>query len=131
MSEDSDWIRPELALQIRDTFRAIDSVLVAAPTLHHALKAGHVPFGRFEDRRWQPTPLAEGVSRYGNSLPFAIWQMLRSVEALRIAFTGRPGAAIEFAPDEPDEAPGLSVEVPPPIDEGADQQQRLAVTAGD
>jgi hypothetical protein len=125
----SNWVRGELATQIRDVFRAIDDVLVAAHTLHRALKAGHVPFGRFEDGRWEKTPLAEGVRRYGATLPFAIWQMLRAVEALRVAFTGKPGAVLEMAPDEPDEAPGLTVEPPPPIDEGSDQQQRLAIAA--
>lgn len=125
---DSNFIRPELATRLRDVWRSIDGVLVAAPTLHHALKAGHVPFGRIEDGRWMPTPLAEGVRRYGNSLPFAIWQMLRSVEALHVAFAGQPSAQIEFAPEEPDEAPGLTPEAPPSPDEGAEAQQRLSLT---
>lgn len=124
----SNFIRPELAAQIRDVFRAIDNVLLAAPTLHHALKRGHVPFGQMEDGRWQPTPLSEGVRRYGNSLPFAVWQMLRAVEQLRIAFTGKPSAQIELAPEEPDEAQGLDRPEP---DKDAGDQQRLAVTAGD
>jgi hypothetical protein len=125
---ESNFIRPELAQQMRDTFRAIDNVLVAAPTLHHALKAEHVPFGAFEDGRWQPTPLSEGVARYGNSLPFAIWQTLRAIEQLRIAFTGRPGSTLEALPEEPDEAPGLALPEPDPTTAG---QQRLAVPAGD
>lgn len=125
---DSNFIRPELATQLRDVWRAIDNVLVAAPTLQHALKAGHVPFGHYEDGRWQATPLAEGVRRYGNSLPFAIWQTLRAVEALHVAFAGKPSAAIEFAAEEPDEAPGLALPEP---DKNAADQQRLTVTAGD
>lgn len=125
---DSNFIRPELAQQIRDVFRAIDGVLLAAPTLHRALKAGHVPFGRFEDGRWIATPLHEGIARYGNSLPFAVWQMLRAVEQLRIGFVGKPSAALDLLPDEPDEAPGLALPEPEPT---TAEQQRLAVTAGD
>jgi len=127
---DSNFINPDLATQLRDVWRSIDGVLVAAHTLRHGMKAGHVPFGHFEDGRWVQTPLHDGLARYGNSLPFAIWQMLRAVEAQHVAFTGKPSAAIELAPEEPDEAPGLTVEAAP-TDEGADQQQRLAVTAGD
>lgn len=127
----STFIRTELATQMRDTFRAIDNVLIAAPTLHHALKAGHVPFGSFEDGRWVPTSLAEGVARYGNSLPFAIWQELRAIEALRVAFTGTQSATIEALPEQPDEAPGLAVEAPAPIDDGAENQQRLTLTTAD
>lgn len=128
MSESSNFISPELAAQIRDVFRAIDGVLVASPTLHHALKRGHLPFGRYENGRWVSTPLSEGVRRYGNSLVFAIWQQLRAAEALRVAFTGKPGIIPELAPEEPDEAPGLEPAAPPPIDDGADQQQRLTLT---
>lgn len=124
---DSNFIRPDLATQLRDVWRSIDGVLVAAHTLHHALKAGHVPFGRFEDGRWVQTPLNEGLARYGNSLPFAIWQMLRAVEAQHVAFTGKPSAAIELAPDEPDEAPGLAL----PEAETTADQQRLVTTGDD
>lgn len=127
----SNWIRAEGAIWVRDVFRAIDDVLVAGHTLHHALKRGHVPFGRFEDDRWIATPLAEGVARYGNSLPFAIWQMLRAVETLRIAFTGKASQQIDLGQDEPDEAPGLTAERPPSKDEGADQQPKLALATGD
>lgn len=122
-------MRPDLEAQLRDVWRSIDGVLLAGPTLHHALKRGHVPFGAVEHGRWVPTPLAEGVARYGNSLVFAIWQMLRAVEAQRFAFTGAAGIAPALAPEEPDEAPGLAPASPEPADEGADRQQRLAVTA--
>jgi hypothetical protein len=125
---DSNFIRPELAQQMRDVFRAIDAVLLAAPTLHHALKPGHVPFGSFEDGRWQATPLVDGLHRYGNALPFAIWQMLRAVEQLRIGFAGKPSAALDLPPAEPDEAPGLALPEPEPT---SGEQQRLAVTTGD
>jgi hypothetical protein len=121
-------MRFEAATWLRDTHRAIDGVLVASPTLHHALKRGHVPFGRFEDGRWVPTPLAEGVRRYGNSLVYAIWQQLRFTEALRVAFTGRPGAMPDLEPDEPDEALGLTAEAPPSLDAEADKQRRLGLT---
>jgi hypothetical protein len=127
MSEDSNFIRLDGAIWIRDVFRAIDGVLVASPTLHHALKRGHVPFGHFEDGRWVPTPLSEGVRRYGNSLVYAIWQQLRAAEALRVAFTGKPGVMPNLIPEEPDEAPGLEPAAPPAPHEGVADQQRLSL----
>ena len=114
---DSNWINPELAAQIRDTFRAIDNVLVRAHGPRARLKAPP-PWG---------TPEPAVLARYGPGPLFELWCLMDAINRLQIAFTGRSAATIE-AIDEPDEAPGLTVEAPPPIDEGADQQQRLVLT---
>jgi hypothetical protein len=109
-------VQPELASRLLEVARAIDGVLLADPTLRHALKPGHVPFN---------APIAEGVARYGEGPVFGLWLMCRQVEALRIAWTGKPGVTIEAAPGEPDEAPGLDVPTET-AEPGADRQERLA-----
>ena len=104
--------------------RAIDDVIVASHGLMAALKRGHVPFGSVtSDGSWEPTPLHDGVARYGNTLVYAIWAMLRAIEALRFAWTGKSGAPLQsqYVDDEPDEALGLLVEATAVADVSADQ----------
>jgi hypothetical protein len=116
--------------RILDVARSIDDVLVAQDTLRRALKPGHPPFGAFgADGKWERAPHTDAIRRYGSDSPLTgLWLALARLEALRVAWTGKPGAVLELTPEEPDEAPGLTVEVPPAPDEGAEGQPRL--TAG-
>lgn len=66
--------------------RAIDDVLVANHTLRHSLAPGHVPLN---------APIGDAAARYrdadGNPTPvFGLWVECRAVEALRVAWTGKP-----------------------------------------
>lgn len=128
---DHDAIHPELAVRLITIMQAIDNVLVANHALRASLKAPP-PFGMLCGDRWIPNPVATAVARYGlvpgtdrPSPLIAVWVQCQAVEALRIAWAGRVGPAVEAAPDEPDEAPGLSVETPPSPDEGTEDQLRL------
>lgn len=119
-------IQPELMTRVLAVSRAIDNVLVANHTMRAALKRGHVPFGTFSpDGQWEPTPIAEGVARYGEGPLFGLWLECRAVEALRVAWTGKAGTPVEALPEEPDEAQGLAPAAPEPVDEGTENQQRL------
>jgi hypothetical protein len=118
MSEASNFVSRELATQIRDTFRAIDNVIIRA----------HGPRARLKAPPVWGTPEPEVLARYGPGPLFELWCLLDAVNRLQLAFTGKGASAYE-PPPEPDEAPGLTVEPPPPADVGADQQQRLAMTS--
>lgn len=109
--------------------RAIDGVLVAGHGMRAALKLGHPSLGDIVDGAWRAAPLALGEARYGTTPLIAVWAMCCAVVALRFEWTGDAGPAVEPAPDEPDEAPGLTAEAPPPPDVGADQQPRLGAQA--
>lgn len=113
---DSNFIRPELASQLRDVFRAIDNVLVREHGPRSRLKAPP-PWG---------TPEPAVLARYGPGPIFELWCLMDAINTLRTAFTGRSTPPVQM--EEPDEAPGLAVESPPPTDQGADQQ--LVLTAG-
>ena len=64
---------PELA-------RAIDAVLLAAHTLRHSLKEGHVPLG---------VSLAAAVRVYGAESPLlGLWMAIKAHAALERAWTG-------------------------------------------
>lgn len=118
-------IQPELMTRVLAVARAIDNVLVANHTIRATLKAPP-PFGSFSpDGQWEPTPIAAGVARYGESPLFGLWLECRAVEALRVAWTGKAGAPIQSVPDEPDEAQGLAPAAPEPADEGAENQLGL------
>jgi hypothetical protein len=114
-------IQPELMARLQAVARAIDDVLIAEHGPRSALKA---------PPPWDAS-LSAGIERYGAGPVFDLWALCCRIEALRIAWTGRPGPAVEVsaAPvppvDEPDEAPGMAVEAPVPADDGTENQQRL------
>lgn len=108
-------VQPELLHRLQEVARAIDNVLVREHGPRSRLKAPP-PWG---------TPETEVLARYGPGPLFELWCLCNAIEALRVAWTGAAGPLVAAPPDEPDEAPGLGVEAPAPVDVGADQQQRL------
>jgi hypothetical protein len=114
-------IQPELMARLQAVARAIDNVLIAERGPRSVLKA---------PPPWDAS-LSAGIERYGAGPVFDLWALCCRIEALRIEWTGKPGAAVETvaAPvppvDEPDEAPGMPVAAPAPADDGTENQQRL------
>jgi hypothetical protein len=97
-------IQPELTTRLFALARAIDDVLIAS----------HGPRARLKSPPPFDAPLSDGVARYGPGPVFELWAQCRAIEALRVAWTGKPGAVV-----------GMAVDAPTPADDGADKQQRL------
>jgi hypothetical protein len=51
--------------------------------------------GDFEGGVWIPASLEHGLARYGEGPLFALWMECRAVEALRIAWTGKPSQVVQ------------------------------------
>jgi hypothetical protein len=95
--------------------RAVDNVLVAALPPRSRLVAPP-PVG---------SPLPAHVARYGAGPVSEVSILLDKIAIMGVLWTGKLDVAAQVAPEEPDEAPGLTVEAPPPADVGAEQQARL------
>lgn len=74
-------VRDEFLAEFLTLGRCIDNVLVAHHGLRASLKAPHPP--------WTAT-MADALRHYGAGPVFALWCECQAVEALRIAWTGKP-----------------------------------------
>ena len=88
-------MQPEFSTRMLEVFRAIDNLLVAHHTLRAALKPPFPPLGDFEGGVWIPASLEHGVARYGEGPILGLWVECRNVEALRVAWTGKPSPAAQ------------------------------------
>jgi hypothetical protein len=118
-------IQPEMVEIITsEQRRAVDDVLIAASYCFEWLKGGP-PLTASLEEAFRHYGLPEPVNPRRASLD--LWSLLNRIDRMKRVFTGTGLAAVPSrVPDEPDEAPGLSVEVAEP-EAGADQQQRLSM----
>lgn len=83
-------VRDEFLAEFLALGRAIDDVLVAHHGLRASLAPDHLPFD---------APMAEAMARYGMGGPlFSLWNECKAVEALRLAWTGKPSPPRADAP---------------------------------
>lgn len=105
--------------------RAIDDVLVAGHGQRSWLRGDHPPFS---------ASLAEAVGHYGSGAALDLWVVCRSIEALRLIWTGKPGLPVEPASlqrvPEHIVAPDEGAPLPPP-DPSEGQQRRLLGNGAD
>lgn len=84
----------ELSLKLRELTTAIDNALVAHHGLKHALKDDHPPFmltsPDMSAMEKDTGALKNALAHYGRGPLFDLWSACRAMEALRIAWTGKP-----------------------------------------
>lgn len=72
---------------------ATEQILISAHGLRSNLKPGHPPFwtnqGDLSREENEKTSIAVALAHYGPGTLFDLWTMLRAVEALSIAWTGK------------------------------------------
>ncbi|HXJ61951.1 MAG TPA: hypothetical protein VNU68_35375 [Verrucomicrobiae bacterium] len=90
----------DLSHRLRDTTKAVEDVLVASHGLMHDLAAHHEKAGTVMPPFWvvqgdlspaenEKTSIAEALKVYGPGPLFHLWTVCRSIEALRVAWTGK------------------------------------------